>query len=125
MLDVSRVGRTAAETLEVIEALRADGGVFLSSKESFDESDEGSLMLGLFALFAQLYSDRIATGWRAVIEARAVDGHHNGTAPLGYKRVKVETVGPSSSTTRCGSGNRRRFRALRRRTERDVDRARP
>lgn len=84
VLDISRIGRNAPETLRVMETFQENGGVVLSAKETFDDTDEGRLITGMFALFAQLYSDRIATGWRAVVEARANDGLLNGTPPVGY-----------------------------------------
>lgn len=85
VLDVSRVGRTSGETLEVIERFREDGGVFISTREHIDNTPTGDLMLTIMVALAQLYSDNIALGWRAVIEERFQNGLHNGRVPLGYQ----------------------------------------
>ena len=90
-LDVSRVGRTPPETLQVIDEFRADGGIYISTHERIDDSPQGEFMLGIFVGMAALYSNNIAQGWRAAIEARAESGEHNGPAPVGYKREKLES----------------------------------
>jgi DNA invertase Pin-like site-specific DNA recombinase len=90
-LDVSRVGRTPPETLQVIDDFRADGGVYLSTYERIDETPQGEFMLGIFVHMAALYSNNIAQGWRAAITARTEGGEHNGPAPLGYRREKLDS----------------------------------
>ena len=86
--DVSRLGRTVAETLLAITELREDGGMFVSSRERIDPTPEGEVMLIQFLTWAQYQANRIAAGWRAVIEARGEAGLHNGTPPLGYGTEK-------------------------------------
>lgn len=100
VLDVSRVGRTAAETLAVIEELRADDGVFLSSRERFDATPTGDYLLTNFVGLAQMQSENIAAGWRAVIEHRARQGHQNGFAPTGYIRERYRLEGDEKDRTR-------------------------
>lgn len=86
----SRVGRTTSGTLALIDEFRGDGGVFLSSGEKIDDSPEGEWMLAIFASMAQLYSDRIADGWRAALRMRAESGQHNGRPPAGNRRERVD-----------------------------------
>lgn len=91
VLDVSRVGRTSGETLQVIEEFRdGERGVFLSSRERIDDSPTGELLLTIMVALAQLYSDTIALGWRSVIVDRFERGLHNGNAPFGYDHVRHE-----------------------------------
>lgn len=61
-LDVSRVGRTPPETLQVIDEFRADGGVYLSTHERIDDSPQGEFMLGIFVGMAALYSNNDRSG---------------------------------------------------------------
>lgn len=91
VLDVSRVGRTTSETLSVIDEFRdGDRGMFISDREHIDDTPLGELVLTVMVALAQLYSDNIALGWRAVIEDRHRDGHHNGQPPIGYDFARHE-----------------------------------
>ncbi len=92
VLDVSRVGRTTSETLAVIDVFRSgEHGTFLSARENIDDTPQGEWMLTNFVAMAQLYSDNMALGWRAAIEARAESGEQHGPAPVGYKREKLDS----------------------------------
>jgi site-specific DNA recombinase len=91
VLDVSRVGRSTSETLEVIDVFRdGEHGLFLSAREQIDDSPQGEWMLTNLVAMAQLQSDNIAAGWRTVIEVRHESGLHNGTPPVGYRHARDE-----------------------------------
>lgn len=84
--DVSRLGRKVKETLEVIDRVRATGGVYASVKERFDDTPEGEHLLHTFLSIAHLYRRQRGRGWQEVITRRAEQGlWHGSNPPYGYE----------------------------------------
>lgn len=84
--DVSRLGRKVKETLEVIDRVRAAGGVYASVKERFDDTPEGEHLLHTFLSIAHLYRRQRGRGWQEVIARRAEQGlWHGSNPPFGYR----------------------------------------
>lgn len=84
--DVSRLGRKVKETLDVIDRVRASGGVYASVKERFDDTPEGEHLLHTFLSIAHLYRRQRGRGWQEVIARRAEQGMwHGSNPPFGYR----------------------------------------
>lgn len=86
VLNLSRFGRAAGESLRYISDLRDLGVRIVSTTENIDDSPEGQYLLGTFLGMAQLYSDQVGRQWQQVITRRAQQGRfHGSNPPTGYR----------------------------------------
>ncbi len=83
---LDRFSRNLVVTVQSLARLERAGAAFVSLTEHIDmTTPTGRLMLGVFALFAQFYSDNLATEVSKGRAERAAQGLPNGDLPFGYR----------------------------------------
>ena len=82
---LDRFSRNLVVTMQSLARIERAGGAFVSLTEQIDLSTPtGRLMLGVFALFAQFYSDNLASEVSKGRRERVLQGLPNGDLPFGY-----------------------------------------
>lgn len=83
---LDRFSRQLLVTMQGLARLSKAGAAFVSLSEHIDMSTpSGRLMLGVFALLAQFYSDNLASEVSKGRKERALQGLWNGDLPFGYQ----------------------------------------
>lgn len=85
---IDRFARSVPDGSAIVQDLVDAGAVFASCDERIDpRTPEGTFMLNSFFNNAELFLNRIKSGW-AIAKARAVArGAHIGPTPIGYRRI--------------------------------------
>ena len=85
---IDRFARSVPDGSAIVREIVDRGAVFASCDERIDpQTDEGTFMLNSFFNNAELFLNRIKSGW-VVARTRAVArGAHIGPTPIGYQRV--------------------------------------
>ena len=85
---IDRFARSVPDGSAIVREIVDRGAVFASCDERIDpRTDEGTFMLNSFFNNAELFLNRIKSGW-VVAKTRAVArGAHIGPTPIGYQRV--------------------------------------
>ena len=82
---LDRFSRNLSVTMQSMARIHAAGATFVSLTEHIDyTTPQGRMLLGLFALFAEFYSDNLATEVSKGRSQRAREGLWNGDLPFGY-----------------------------------------
>lgn len=85
---LDRFSRLLTLTIQSLARIYAAGASFVSLSEHIDyTTPQGKLMLGLFAAFAQFYSDNLSTETTKGHRERAQQGLWNGDLPFGYEKA--------------------------------------
>ena len=93
---LDRISRSVIDTLTLINDWDKRSVAFVSITENFDlTSPFGKAMLGVVAVFSQLYVENLSTETAKGKHQRVLKGFHNNTVPFGYVRVKKEDGGVS------------------------------
>lgn len=93
---LDRFSRNLVVTMQSLARLQSAGAGFASLSEHIDmTTPSGRLMLGVFALFAQFYSDNLATEVSKGRAERAAQGLWNGDLPFGYISTGDPKVPPA------------------------------
>jgi site-specific DNA recombinase len=91
---LDRISRSVVDTLTLINDWDKQSVSFVSITENFDlTSPFGKAMLGVVAVFSQLYVENLSTETVKGKHQRVLKGFHNNTVPFGYVRVKKEDGG--------------------------------
>ena len=82
---LDRFSRNLVVTVQSLARIERAGGAFVSLSENIDmTTPTGRLMMGIFALFAQFYSDNLATEVSKGRHERALQGLPNGDLCFAY-----------------------------------------
>ncbi len=97
---ISRIARSVADLLRIMDLLKDKGTDFVSLKESIDTSTpQGRFMLTVFGALAELERENILQRQREGIEIAKANGRYKGRAP-----IKVDDKAFSSICKRWSAG---------------------
>ncbi len=87
---IDRLARRLEWALEIIHLLQQSKVVLKAVEQDFDlEKAEGKLLFSLLASLGEFYSDNLSAETHKGKYERAMQGLHNGWAPVGYRSVEV------------------------------------
>jgi site-specific DNA recombinase len=87
---LDRLARSAATFYRIAPVLKDHGVSLVSLTEDLDlESASGKAMVGVLAIFAEMFSGQLSERVKAAMRANAAQGKHNGgVSPYGYRKVE-------------------------------------
>lgn len=96
---LDRFSRNTHVTIETLERLKAARVGLVSVSEALDmSSPHGIAMLGILAIFAQLFSDNLSLETAKGKRERRTQGYYNGVIPFGYRRIDGRLIEPDDTT---------------------------
>ena len=84
---LDRLARDRPDDVAILLDIRRAGATLVSVSEQIDETPAGTLMHGIVASFAELYSKNMSAEARKGLEEKVRRGGTPGQAPIGYLNV--------------------------------------
>jgi site-specific DNA recombinase len=114
---VDRLARSTATFYRIAQVLKDHDVSLVSLTEDLDlESASGKAMVGMLAIFAEMFSGQLSERVKAAMRANAAHGKHNGgVSPFGYRKVdgKLEIVPEEADGVREAFATFLRTRSIR------------
>ena len=88
---LDRLARSRADDIAITQAVHAAGARLVSSTEGIDTTPNGTLLHGIMASIAELYSRNLAQEVMKGMRQKAIQGGTPGRAPIGYLNVRRQT----------------------------------